>query len=63
MQLLCLQGLLHYHVPDHNILLSEIFTKMEKLKQEHQLIEDYTVSDTTLEEVFLTFAREVVTRL
>lgn len=51
------QGLLHYHVPDPNIWLSEIFTRMEKLKQEHQLIEEYTVSDTTLEEVFLTFAR------
>lgn len=52
------QGLLHYHIPDPNIPLSRLFTVMERLKQTHPVVEDYIVSDTSLEEVFMSFARQ-----
>ncbi|XP_059057614.1 uncharacterized protein LOC131851185 [Achroia grisella] len=32
---------------------SELFTELEALKSQHSIIEDYTVTETTLEEVFL----------
>jgi len=31
---------------------------MEDLKSQYDIIEDYSVSETTLEEVFLSFARK-----
>jgi hypothetical protein len=30
---------------------------MEKIKHDFTLVEDYTISETTLEQVFLSFAR------
>jgi hypothetical protein len=30
---------------------------MEQVKQNFELVEDYTVSETTLEQVFLSFAK------
>ncbi|XP_054278944.1 phospholipid-transporting ATPase ABCA1-like isoform X2 [Macrosteles quadrilineatus] len=53
-------GLLHYHLQDHTEPLAKIFQKMEDLKKKHTLIEDYDVSPTTLEEVFMSFARQSV---
>ncbi|KAG8332075.1 hypothetical protein J6590_029683 [Homalodisca vitripennis] len=50
-------GLLHYHVPDAQIPLSLLFSKMEGLKQRHDIIDDYNISDTSLEQVFMHFAR------
>lgn len=30
---------------------------MEEVKQDYDVVEDYTISETTLEQVFLSFAR------
>lgn len=50
--------MLHYHIND-TMRYSELFSNIESLKQSFpQLVEDYTVTETTLEEVFLSFARE-----
>eukprot|EP00102_Acyrthosiphon_pisum_P016671 XP_008187710.2 PREDICTED: ATP-binding cassette sub-family A member 1-like [Acyrthosiphon pisum] len=51
-------GLLHYHITNPNILLSEIFRKMKETKENYTVIEDFTVSDTTLEQVFIAFAKK-----
>uniref|UniRef100_A0A1B6LU48 ABCA1-4-like C-terminal R2 regulatory domain-containing protein n=1 Tax=Graphocephala atropunctata TaxID=36148 RepID=A0A1B6LU48_9HEMI len=51
-------SLLHYHMSDTSMSLSNLFRIMEGLKQMHSIIEDYTVSDTTLEQVFIMFARQ-----
>ncbi|KAG8312667.1 hypothetical protein J6590_018307 [Homalodisca vitripennis] len=51
-------SLLHYHMTDTGMSLSNLFRIMERLKQVHPIIEDYTVSDTTLEQVFIMFARQ-----
>ncbi|KAI8419782.1 hypothetical protein MSG28_008442 [Choristoneura fumiferana] len=52
------QTMLHYHIND-TMRYSELFSNIETLKQTFpQLVEDYTVTETTLEEVFLSFARE-----
>lgn len=47
---------LHFHITDTNIRWSEMFEKMEYLKKSFDL-EDVVVSDTTLEQIFLTFAK------
>jgi hypothetical protein len=33
-----------------------LFLTMERVKQNFELVEDYTISETTLEQVFLSFA-------
>ena len=50
------QCLLHFHITDTSVLWSYMFSKMEIAKEELQL-EDYLVSDTTLEQIFLAFAK------
>ncbi|XP_018325058.1 retinal-specific ATP-binding cassette transporter [Agrilus planipennis] len=50
-------GLLHYHINDSSITWSKLFKKIEELKSRHTIIEDYNISETTLEEVFLLIAR------
>ncbi|CAN8022538.1 unnamed protein product, partial [Ixodes persulcatus] len=50
------QMLLHFHVTDLRIKWSDLFETMEEMKQ-HLRFEDYIVSDTTLEQIFLAFAR------
>lgn len=50
------QALLHFHVTDTSLKWSQLFETLESLKQELSF-EDYIVSDTTLEQIFLTFAR------
>lgn len=52
------QGFLHYHLPDNSIPLSRIFSSINQLKERHAIIEDYSVADTTLEQVFLAFAKD-----
>ena len=50
---------MNYHVIDNNdnsVTLAALFGLMEKSK-EHYAIEDYSVSQTTLEQVFVNFAR------
>ncbi|XP_046676994.1 phospholipid-transporting ATPase ABCA1-like isoform X2 [Homalodisca vitripennis] len=49
--------MLHYHIPDPSLPLSQLFGSMEQLKRRHEIIEDYQVNDTTLEEVFMYFAQ------
>lgn len=55
---LLFQGLLHYHLIDPNIRLSEIFDQMKVIKENFPAVEDYTVGDTTLEQVFIAFAKK-----
>lgn len=50
------QGLLHYHISDPNKKWSEIFKEVEDLKRKHPVIEDYSISETSLEDVFLSVA-------
>lgn len=49
--------MLHYHI-NETMRYSNLFTALEELKAEFPLIEDYSVTETTLEEVFLSFAKE-----
>ncbi|CAK1553091.1 unnamed protein product [Leptosia nina] len=48
--------MLQYHINDE-IAYSELFTALEKLKDQFPLVEDYSVTETTLEEVFLSYAQ------
>lgn len=50
------QSLMHYHVTDPAERWSNLFTQMSKLNEKYDL-EDYFVSDTTLEQIFIMFAR------
>ncbi|XP_055936421.1 retinal-specific phospholipid-transporting ATPase ABCA4-like [Argiope bruennichi] len=50
------QGMLQYHVVDPSVTLSYLFKFMSNMKTEFDL-EDYLISDTSLEQIFLTFAR------
>ncbi|KAF5283869.1 hypothetical protein FQA39_LY04689 [Lamprigera yunnana] len=50
-------GLLHYHINDTNMKWSTVFKEIEEMKGQHPIVEDYTISETTLEEVFLSIAR------
>ncbi|XP_067138203.1 LOW QUALITY PROTEIN: phospholipid-transporting ATPase ABCA3-like [Centruroides vittatus] len=50
------QDILHYHVTDPAIKWSKMFSLMENAKEEFQL-EDYLISGTTLEQIFLAFAK------
>lgn len=59
MMMVCMfQSLLHYHMSDTTMPLSQLFSRMQRLKEMHTIIEDYTVGDTTLEQVFIAFARQ-----
>ncbi|XP_070191604.1 LOW QUALITY PROTEIN: phospholipid-transporting ATPase ABCA3-like [Littorina saxatilis] len=49
-------GYVHLQVPDPNVQLADMFALMERAKRE-QHVQDYTVHTTTLEQVFLAFAR------
>lgn len=50
--------MLHYHINDR-MNYSDLFTQLEDLRKTFpDLIEDYSVTETTLEEVFLHFAKE-----
>lgn len=50
------QSLMHYHVTDPNERWSNIFRKMSELNQRFDF-QNYFVSDTTLEQIFIMFAR------
>ncbi|XP_014676332.1 PREDICTED: LOW QUALITY PROTEIN: ATP-binding cassette sub-family A member 3-like [Priapulus caudatus] len=49
-------GFVHFHITDMSLKLSDIFATMEHAKAEYHL-DDYSVSQTTLEQVFLNFAK------
>ncbi|XP_072041416.1 phospholipid-transporting ATPase ABCA3-like [Amphiura filiformis] len=50
------QGMVHYHITDVSLHWAQIFGSLEKAKTAFD-IEDYSVSQTSLEQVFLNFAR------
>ena len=50
------QGMVHYHIRDTNVTWAQLFGTIERVKLNFN-IEDYSVSQTTLEQVFLNFAR------
>ena len=51
------ENLLNYQVKTRSFKWSEIFRMMEKAKETYQ-IEDYSVGQTTLEQLFIGFARQ-----
>ena len=50
-------GLVHYHIKDSQLSWAKIFGTIERAQAEYG-IEDYSISQTTLEQVFLNFARK-----
>ncbi|XP_076469399.1 phospholipid-transporting ATPase ABCA3-like [Babylonia areolata] len=52
-----MQGFVHFQVPDESAHVADVFSLMERAKMELQ-VEDYSVHQTTLEQVFLTFTRK-----
>ncbi|XP_046544464.1 phospholipid-transporting ATPase ABCA3-like [Haliotis rubra] len=50
------QGYVHFQVPYNSVSLAQIFTVMEQSKVQFS-VEDYSVHQTTLEQVFLSFTR------
>lgn len=50
------QRMVHYHITDTSLTLAQIFGTMEAAKKPFN-IQDYSVSQTTLEQVFINFAR------
>ncbi|XP_050431314.1 phospholipid-transporting ATPase ABCA3-like isoform X2 [Adelges cooleyi] len=52
------KGLLNYHITNPRVPLSDIFGHMKAIKENHMIVEDYTISDTTLEQVFIAFAKK-----
>ena len=48
----------HFHVPDPSTSWHQLFSGMEHVKTEFDWIQDYSINETTLEQIFLNFARE-----
>ncbi|KAI5744367.1 hypothetical protein M8J76_001734 [Diaphorina citri] len=51
------KGLIHYQILDTTFSWSVLFAKMEAVKTSMDIVEDYSLSDTTLEQVFIAFAK------
>ncbi|XP_047110492.1 phospholipid-transporting ATPase ABCA1-like isoform X1 [Schistocerca piceifrons] len=51
-------GLLHYQITNPQITLKQLFTTLEDMKKNFSVLEDYAVSETTLEQIFMSFARQ-----
>ncbi|XP_068941464.1 phospholipid-transporting ATPase ABCA3-like [Petaurus breviceps papuanus] len=49
------QGMVQYHISNENLSWAKVFGILEKIKEEYDL-EDYSISQTTLEQVFMSFA-------
>ncbi|XP_068941040.1 phospholipid-transporting ATPase ABCA3-like [Petaurus breviceps papuanus] len=49
------QGMVHYNIPSENLSWAKVFGILEKAKEVYKL-EDYSISQITLEQVFLSFA-------
>ena len=47
----------HFHVTDPDTAWAFLFSTMEEAKLAHPALSDYSVSETTLEQVFLSFAK------
>uniref|UniRef100_V5I8B4 ATP-binding cassette sub-family A member 3 n=1 Tax=Anoplophora glabripennis TaxID=217634 RepID=V5I8B4_ANOGL len=52
------QELLNYYVTDKSIPWSQMFGILERAKRTHSNIEDYSLGQSSLEQVFLTFTRQ-----
>ncbi|XP_022089306.1 ATP-binding cassette sub-family A member 3-like [Acanthaster planci] len=50
------QSMVHYHITNTQLTWAQVFGTMERAKPRYD-IEDYSVSQTTLEQVFINFAR------
>ncbi|RVE54213.1 hypothetical protein evm_001040 [Chilo suppressalis] len=50
------QGLLTYYLPDRSLAWSNMFGIMERAKRDIN-VEDYSISQTTLEQIFLQFTK------
>ncbi|XP_067683949.1 phospholipid-transporting ATPase ABCA3-like [Haliotis asinina] len=53
------QGYVHFQVPYSSVSLAQVFTVMEQSKVQFY-VEDYSVHQTTLEQVFLSFTRSQI---
>ncbi|XP_052283854.1 phospholipid-transporting ATPase ABCA3-like [Dreissena polymorpha] len=53
------QGYVHFRIPDDNAKLAQIFGVMEQAKEQFE-VDDYSVHQTTLEQIFLTFTQNQV---
>lgn len=53
------QGYLHFQIPDQNASLAQVFGTMEQAKRQFA-IDDYSVHQTTLEQVFIAFTRHQI---
>ncbi|XP_008049514.1 ATP-binding cassette sub-family A member 3 [Carlito syrichta] len=49
------QGMVHYHLPSHNLSWAKAFSILERAKEKFS-VDDYSVSQISLEQVFLGFA-------
>nr|KAF6439585.1 hypothetical protein HJG63_000034 [Rousettus aegyptiacus] len=49
------QGMVHYHLPGDNLSWAKVFGILEKAKEKYR-VDDYSVSQISLEQVFLSFA-------
>uniref|UniRef100_A0A2R8N2T9 ATP binding cassette subfamily A member 3 n=1 Tax=Callithrix jacchus TaxID=9483 RepID=A0A2R8N2T9_CALJA len=49
------QGMVHYHLPGQNLSWAKVFGILEKAKEKYS-VDDYSVSQISLEQVFLSFA-------
>ena len=52
------QEFIHVHVRDVSVLWSSMFRIMEDIRDEFPGVEDYSISETSLEQVFISFARD-----
>lgn len=51
------QCLLHYHIENAEKKWSALFSEIESLKLQFPIIEDYSISDASLEDVFMEIAK------
>ncbi|KAM9208982.1 ATP-binding cassette sub-family A member 17-like [Dugong dugon] len=49
------QGMVHYHLPSHGLSWAKVFGTLERAKEKYTL-DDYAVSQVSLEDIFLSFA-------
>ena len=52
------QDYVHFHVTNPKTPWAYLFSTMESAKNQFPAVSDYSVSETTLEQVFLSFAKE-----
>nr|XP_060642190.1 phospholipid-transporting ATPase ABCA3 isoform X1 [Anolis sagrei ordinatus]XP_060642191.1 phospholipid-transporting ATPase ABCA3 isoform X1 [Anolis sagrei ordinatus] len=50
------QGMVHYHITNKNLSWAQVFGALEKAKEKY-CVEDYSVSQISLEQVFMSFTR------